>query len=128
MNAYLCACTYEQWAHVEGCSALIGRNEALVEAHHLLYHFDELLGGKFGHEDSAAGALQAGCILVGTEHTYLAVGTAICLESLEGFLTVVKACGCHVQGDSLLAAHLYFAPRTVAVVATHVVISLHVTE
>ena len=95
MNAYLCACTYEQWAHVEGCSALIRRNEAFVEAHHLLYHLNELLGGKFGHEDSTAGALQAGCILFYAEYAHLAVGTAVGLQTLKGFLSVVQAGSCH---------------------------------
>ena len=120
--------TDEQGTQVEAGAGAIGRNETLVELDDLLAHLDELLGGQFGHHDAAAGALQTLGIGFGTEDADLTIFAAVGFQTLESFLTVVKAGGCHVNFDVLGAGGLDFTPLAVAEVATHIVVGFDVTE
>ena len=128
MNTHLSAGAYQQGTDIQGGSALVGWYEALVETYHFFHHLYELLCGKFGHEYASACTLQASSILIGAEYTHLAIGTAISLEAFECFLSVMKASGSHMQRDGLLAANLYFAPCSIAVIASYVVVCLYVTK
>ena len=102
MYTHLSTRTDEQWTDVQCGAALIGRDKAFVQANHLLHHLDETFGGNLGHQDATAGTLQAGGVLVSTEHTHLAVRASVGLQSLECFLPVVQTGGRHVQGNGLL--------------------------
>ena len=128
MHTHLSTGTYHEGTDVEACTALVGRDETLVEAHHTVHHLVELLSGEFGHQYATACALQTGSILVGAEHTHLAIGTTVGLQALESLLAIVQTGGRHVHGDGLLATVLYLAPSAVAIVATHVVIRFHVAK
>ena len=128
MNANLCARADQQRTDIECCSALVRWDESFVEAHHLIDHLVELLGGKLGHQDAAASALQSGCILVRTEHAHLTIRTTISLQSLESLLPVMQTGRSHVQGNGLLAANFYLTPCAITIVAAHIVVSLHVTK
>ena len=128
MNTNLSAGTDEQRTDVERGAALVGRNPLLVETYHLLHHLREQLGAYLGHHDAATGRLQTGCILVDAENTHLAVRAAIGLQTLECLLAIVQAGGCHVQFQILVGTNLNFSPLTVAIVATYIVVGLHVAK
>ena len=128
MNAHLGAGADEQRTDVERGTALVGGNPLLVEAHHLLHHLFEQLGGNLGHENAATGGLQTLSIVLYAEHAHLAVRTAIGFQAFESLLAIVQAGGCHVQFQILIGADLNLPPLTVAIVATDVVVGLHVTE
>ena len=128
MHAHLCAGADEEWTDIKCGSTLVGGNPFLIEAHHLLHHFAEELGGEFWHEDAATGTLQTGCILLHAEDAYLAVGAAIGFQAFEGFLSVVETGGCHVKFKILIGADFNLAPFSIAIIASHVVIRLTVAE
>ena len=128
MHAHLCAGADEQRADIERGPALVGGNPLLVQAHHLLHHLGEQLGRHLGHHDAPAGTLQASGILVDTEDAHLAIGAAICFQALESLLAVVQTGGCHVQFQILVGADFNLAPFAVAIIATHVVVGLHVAK
>ena len=128
MHTHLCARADEQWTDIERGATLVGGNPLLVEAHHFLYHLCEQLCADLGHHDAAAGGLQAGSVFVNAENTHLAVRAAIGLQTLEGLLTVVQARSCHVKVQILIGANFNLAPLTVAIIATHIVVGLHVAE
>ena len=128
MNADLSARANQQRTDIERCSALIRWDEALIEAHHLVHHLVELFRRKFGHQDASASALQAGCVLVRTEHAHLSIRAAVSLQSLESLLPIMQTSSCHVQRNGLLAANLYLTPCAITIVAAHIVVCLHVTK
>ena len=128
MHTHLGTCADQQGTDIERGPTLVGRNETLVEAHHLIDHLVELVSRQFGHEDAAAGTLQACGILVAAEHTHLAVRTTVCLETLESLLAVVQARGSHVHGYRFLATYLNLAPCAIAVVASHVIVGFAVAK
>ena len=128
MYANLCAGTNKERTDVEGSAALVCGDILLVETHHLGDHLLEKGGGNLGHHNTAAGALQACGILIHAEHTHLAVGAAVGLETFKGFLAIVQTGGCHGEVDGFFGAGFYFAPFAVAVITPHVVISSHIAE
>ena len=101
MNTDLCARTNEQRTDIESGTAFVWWDEAFVEFHHFLGHLHEELCRHFRHEDAAAGALQAGSIVFDAEEADFAIGAAESLLSLEGFLSVVKTGGSHVDVDGV---------------------------
>lgn len=127
-HAYLCAGTHQQRTDVERRAALVGRDEAFVQLHDLEHSLTETFGREFGHQDAAAGGLQAGGVLLQAEDAHLAVLALEGLQALEGFLSVVQTGSCHVHGDGFLAAYFQLAPLTVTMVNSHVVVCLHVSE
>ena len=128
MYTHLCAGTDEQRTDIQRGTTFVGGNPLLIQANHLLHHLREQLCAYLGHHDAAASALQAGGILVNAEDAHLTVGTAIGLQALECLLTVVQAGSGHMQVQILVGADLNLAPFPVAIVATYVVVSLHVAE
>ena len=128
MDAHLCRHADEQRTDIQCGSALVGGYVFLIETYNLAHHPLEKLGRNFGHHYAAACALQSRGVLVHTEHTYLAIGTAVCFQSLERLLTVVQACGGHVHVDVFVGANLHFAPFAVTIVASNVVICRHIAE
>lgn len=128
MYAYLGCCSEEQGTYVESGSAFVGRDEAFVDFDDAADHFDEEFGGYFGHYDAAGCGLEAFCISPWAKDSDFAIGAAECFLSFEGFLAVVKAGGCHVEGDGSVGCLLDFAPCAVMVFASDVVVGLHVGE
>ena len=126
--AYLCAHAEHERTDVEGCAALIGRDETLVELDHLLDHLGKEVGRHLGHHDAARGALHTGSVLVNAEDAYLAVGAAESLLALKGLLSVVEAGGSHVDVDEFGGADFNFSPLAVGITATHVVVGADVAE
>ena len=128
MYAHLCAGADEQRTEVERGAALIGRDEALVQADDLLGHGAEELRRHFGHHDAAAGLLQAFGVVVDAEQANLAVRAAEGFLALEGLLTVVEAGGGHVDIEYFGGGYFYFAPFSVAISTAHVIVCGHVAE
>ena len=128
MYAHLSRRADEQRTDIQRGAALVGRDEALVQANHLLNHLHEHLSGNLGHHETTAGGLQAGGILLSTEYADLAVGAAIGLEAFEGFLTVVQTGGSHTEVDGLFGGDFYLTPLAVVVVATNVIVGRHEAE
>ena len=128
MYAYLCTGTDEQRTDVKCGTALVGGNPFLIETHHLLHHFTENFRGELRHQDAAAGALQAGGVLLHAEDAHLAVRTAVSLQSFESLLSIVQAGSCHVKFQILIGADFYLAPFSIAIIASHIVIRLTITE
>ena len=118
----------EQRTQVEAGAGAVGRDEALVHLDDELAHFDEALGGQFGHHNAAAGALQASGVLVGTEQADLAVLATVGFQTLEGLLTVVKARSGHMDVDAFLGGDFNLAPFAVAIPAAYVIIRFQVTK
>ena len=126
--AHLRTASDEQRTQVECGSALVRRNELLVQLHDFLHHLEEQVGGHLGHHHAACRRLQSLRILLGTKHAHLAVGTAERLQSLESLLTIVQAgCG-HVDTQIFAGANFNFAPLSVAMVAADVVVGWHVAK
>ena len=128
MHTHLRTCTDEQRTDIERSTTLVGRNPLLVEADHLLHHLLEQLCWHLWHQDTTACALQAGSVLVHTEHAHLAVWATISLQTLECFLTIVQTGCSHVQFQILIRANFYFAPFAVAIVTANIVVSLAIAK
>ena len=128
MYSYLSRCADEQRTDVERGSTLVCRDILLIEAHYLLHHLNEQFCRQLGHHDATACRLQTCSVVLYTEHTHLAVGTAISLQSLKSLLTIMQTGGCHVQFQILVGANFNLAPLTVAIAATYIVIGRHITE
>ena len=128
MYTYLSRCADEQRTDVERSSTLVCRDVFLIEAHYLLNHFHKQLCRQLGHHDAPTCRLQTCSVVLYSEHTHFAVGTAISLQSLKSLLTIMQTGGCHVQFQILVGAYFYFAPLTVAIAATYIVIGRHITE
>ena len=127
-HAHLRRSADEQRTNVKRSSALVGWYVRLVEPHHHLNHLFKTLGRQLRHHDTAASTLQTSCVLVHSKHAYLPIRTAISLQTLESFLSIVQAGGGHVHVEVLVGADFNLAPLTVTIVATHVIVGLHVTE
>ncbi len=128
MNAYLRRDAHEQRTDVKRGSALVSGDIFLVQAHYLLHHLNEEVGGNLWHNDATARALQARGIVFNAENAHLAVRTTISFQALEGFLTIMKAGGGHVHTDILIRANLYFAPLTIMVITTYIVVCGYITK
>ena len=128
MNAYLRSRTDEQRTDIKSGTAFVRRNETFVRFYYLAHGFAKQLGGKFGHQNAPAGALQTLGIGLRTEHTDFAVLAAECLQSFERLLPVVQASSRHVDIQRFFRTQFQFSPFAVAVIATHVVICLHIPE
>ena len=128
MYTYLSAGADEQRTDIERSTAFVGRNEALIELHHLLHHFLKLIGGQFRHQNAAASALKALRIVLHTEHADFSVRTTECLESFKGLLAIVEASGRHMDVDGVFRRHFNFAPLAVAIVTAHVVVGGQIAE
>ena len=118
----------EQRTEVEAGACAIRRNETLVELDDLLAHLDEFLSGEFGHHDATAGALQALGIGFGTEHTDFVILAAVSFQTFKSLLTIVETGGSHVYGEILFGRDFNFAPLTIAIPATDVIIGFQVTK
>ncbi len=88
-HTYLSASTDEKGTEVEGCAGAVRGNEMLVEFDNLLAHFNEELGGEFGHHDAAAGALQTCSVSLDAETADLAVLATESLEAFKSLLAIV---------------------------------------
>ena len=89
MYTYLSACTNKEWTNVERSTTFIRRHKAFVQFYHLLNHLFKDFGGKFGHKNTAASALQAFGIILNAESANLSIGAAESLHTLESLLSVV---------------------------------------
>ena len=102
MHTYLRRHSNQQRTYIKSGTALISRDIILVEADNLGHHFLKQFSRHFRHKYAAASALQTRGVLVHAEHTHLAVRTAVGLQPLKSFLTVMQACGRHVHLDVLV--------------------------
>lgn len=118
----------QQRTEVKACASAVRGNKLFIQLDNFLAHLNEFLGGQFGHDDAAAGALQTGSVLIGAEHANLTVFATISLQSLKGFLTIVQAGGTHVDRDGIFGADFYFAPFSVAIVAADIIVGFVVSK
>ena len=86
------------------------------------------LGRYLRHHDASTGRLQALGVILDTEDAHLTIRTTIGLQSLESLLSVMQTGCSHVQFQILVGAYLDFAPLTVLVVTTYVVVCWHVAK
>ena len=128
MHAHLGSRTDKQRTDVQRGPALVWRDKTLVEPYHLLDHFFKTFRRQFGHQYAAARALQTLGILVHAEHAHLAVRTTVSLQPLESFLPVVQASSRHVDIEGLLRTNFNLSPLSVTIIATYVIVCLHIAE
>ena len=128
MNTYLCTRTDQQRTNIKRCTAFIRRNETLVCLYNHTYSFTELFSRQFRHQNTSTSTLQTFCISLRTEYTDFSIFSTISLQSFESFLSVMQTSSSHMNIQCFFRTKFQFTPLSVAIVATYIVICLHITE
>ena len=96
--------------------------------YNLFYHLAELIGRHFCHFATSTCGLHTCCIFFHAENAYFSIWATESLETFKSFLSIMETYSRHMKRDIFIRTYLNLTPLSIVIVATNVVVRLHVTK